>query len=327
MNELQKMMLRLTPVADHIKSQVGDSFNLEHLAKMLVTIENINGISPQMKQAMQYANYIPVNNNISAVVGTSHELVRKQGIGRGKEHTGTGMDIPLVETTYDKISLGTKMGAIGYQYSIAEIATALAMGINLESDKVASARLGFERHMSDVAWIGEESTGLKGFYNQDGVALTAKNIDFKTASVQEIMDLINTMIYDSMDASEFDDSVMSDTILLPVAVARDLSGRTVSATNETPLLDYIRKNNEAKLEGYDITITSNRKGNGIGNDNSDRIVAYRKDPNCIEMRIPQELEFLTAQAKGLDVFVPAHYIYQGVWLKRVDSMRYLDVKK
>ncbi|WP_252510820.1 DUF2184 domain-containing protein, partial [Acinetobacter baumannii] len=27
---------------------------------------------------------------------------------------------------------------------------------------------------------------------------------------------------------------------------------------------------------------------------------------------------------GVDIKVPGHYKYQGVWLKRVDSLRYLD---
>lgn len=323
---LANTIARLMPVADHIKAQAGDAFNLEHLAQLLVSIENINGLSPQLKQAMQYAKHIPVNNNISAVVGTAHELVRKQGIGRGKAYTGTGMDIPLVETVYDKISLGTKMGTVGYQFSIAELATALKMGIALEADKIATARLAFEKHMSDVAWVGEAETGLKGLFNQDGVAVTAKTIDFKTAAVKDIMDVFNTVIYDSMDAAEFDNSIMADTILLPMKVARELSGRTVSSTNETILLDYIRKNNEAALEGTPVDFTSSRRSNGIGVSGADRITAYRKDPNCIEMRIPQELRFLSAQPKGLDMFVPGHYIYQGVWLKRVDSMRYVDVK-
>ena len=139
--------------------------------------------------------------------------------------------------------------------------------------------------------------------------------------------MFNTIIYDDADASEFDSDVSINTVILPTSVARTLAGRTVSATNETPLIKYIRDNNEAALEGRNIEITANRRGNGVGATNSDRIVSYNRDPNCLEMRIPQELEFEPAQPKGLDVFVPGSYIYQGVWLKRVDSMRYYDTAK
>lgn len=58
-----------------------------------------------------------------------------------------------------------------------------------------------------------------------------------------------------------------------------------------------------------------------------RITVYRRDPACIEMRIPKELEFLAPQPDGLDLFTPGYYLYQGVWLKRIDSLRYMDVPK
>lgn len=324
MDKLQQMRLRLMPVADHIKAKVGDAFNMETLARLMVNVESINGMTPQMAELMEYAKYIPVNNNINAVVGTSHNLQRKQGVGEGKAFSGTGMDIPLAESVYDSVSLATKMGVVGYQYSIHEIATALAMGITLEADKIAAAQMAFERHMSKVAWIGEAETGLKGFYNQDGVAVTSKTINFATAPVVDILDLFNTIIYDDIDASEFDSDVAINTLILPTSVARTLAGRTVSATNETPLIKYIRENNEAALEGRTLEITANRRGNGMGDADSDRIVSYNRDPNSIEMRIPQELQFEPAQATGMDIFVPGSYMYQGVWLKRVDSMRYYD---
>ena len=327
MDKLQQMRLRLMPVADHIKAKVGDAFNMETLARLMVNVESINGMTPQMAELMEYAKYIPVNNNINAVVGTSHNLQRKQGVGEGKAFSGTGMDIPLAETVYDSVSLATKLGTVGYQYSIVEIATAMAMGITLEADKIAAAQMAFERHMSKVAWIGEEATGLKGFYNQDGVAVTSKTIDFATAPVVDILDLFNTIIYDDIDASEFASDVAINTLILPTSVARTLAGRTVSATNETPLIKYIRENNEAALEGRTLEITANRRGNGMGDADSDRIVSYNRDPNSIEMRIVQELQFEPAQPTGLDVFVPGSYLYQGVWLKRVDSMRYYDTAK
>lgn len=326
MDKLQQMRLRLMPIADQMRAKVGDAFNLDNLARLLVQVEQTNGMTPQMAELMEYAKYIPVNNNINAVVGTSHNLSRKQGVGEGKPYAGTGGDIPLAEVIFDEISLKVIEGSVGYQYSISELATAAAAGINLQADKVMAARMAFERHMSRVAWDGEASTGIKGFYDQSGVALTTKTIDFKTASVASILDLVNTIIYDSIDASEYDDAIAANTVILPTAVARTLAGRTVSSTNETPLLQYLRQNNEAALEGRSIDITANRRGNGKGTASADRIVSYNKTPDCIEMRIPKELEFEPAQPKNLDVFVPGSYLYQGVWLKRVDSMRYYDVK-
>ena len=322
--QLQQMKLRLAPVAAQVHAQVGDAFNLDALAKLFVQVENINAMTPQLNQAMDYARFMPVKSNFGGVVGTSHSLQRKQGVGEGKPYAGTGGDIPLAEVIFDTVDLKVKEGSIAYQYSVSEIATAMAMGITLEADKIAAARLGFEKHMSKVAWNGEAATGLKGFYNQTGVALSAKTINFKTAAIADVLDFINTVIYDALDAAEYDDSITPTTIILPTAISRDLGGRTVGA-GDTPMLKYIRENNEAALEGRTIEIVASKRGNGAGANGSNRIVTYAKDPNCIEMRIPQELQFQPAQPKDLDIYVPGNYLYQGVWLKRVDSMRYYDV--
>lgn len=326
MDKIQEMKLRLAPIAGVVHASVGDAFNLDALAKLFVQVESYNAMTPQMTEAMNYAKFIPVKNNFGGVVGTSHVLQRKQGVGRGKAYAGTGGDIPLAEVLYDTVSLEVKAGAIGYQFSVMEVATALAMGISLEADKISAARLGFEKHMSDIAWLGEPETGLKGFYNQTGVAKTAKTLNFETATPTQILDFFNTVIYDALDTAD-ETGIDIDTIILPTTVSRALSSRVLSEHNPMTVLDFVKKNNEAVLEGRTINIVSNKRGNGVGDTKADRIVAYRKDPSCLEMCIPQELQFQPTQAKDLDLYTPGSYLYQGVWLKRVDSMRYYDVKK
>lgn len=327
MNKLQQMMARLQPVAGVLQANVGDAFNLENMAKLFLQAESYDAISPQMAVAMDYAKFIPVNNNVNAVYGTSTNLQRKQAVGEGKDYSGTGMDIPLAEVVYDEVDLKTRAGTIGYQYSKLEIQTAAAMGIAFETDKVAAARLAFEKHMSRVAWEGVPNTDVKGFYNQTGVALTAKTIDFTTATPQQVLGFFNSLIFDAIDGVGEDSSIMPTDIILPMAVTRTLSERVTTDANPIPFMEYIRKNNEAALQNIPVNITSSKRGNGKGQANSDRIVSYCKSPDCLEMRIAQELEFEAAQPNGLDVFVPGSYVYQGLWLKRVDSMRYIDVAK
>ena len=76
-------------------------------------------------------------------------------------------------------------------------------------------------------------------------------------------------------------------------------------------------------QGKPLTIRGSGRGNGKGTAGADRSIIYRRDPSCIQFK-GNSVEFLTAQPKGLDVLVPGHYKYQGVWLKRVDALRYLD---
>lgn len=312
----------LTPM---FQGMVGDAFNLQNLARLLVQAETQNDMTPQMTEALEYAALIPVKSGFPAVLGTSNDLDRKRGVGEGQPYSGTGNDIPLAEVLYDSINLPTKAGVIGYQYSILELATASQAGIALEADKVDAARLGFEKHMSRVAFYGEPATGVKGLLNQTGVDVVAAAEAWETATPDEILDDVNSQIEAAMDASEYNTSITPDTFLIPTSLMKILTTRRLADNLATTLLDHVLKNNMLTLQGKPFIIRAMSRLETAGVGGTRRTIMYRRDPACIEMRIPQELQFLAGQPQGLDIFFPGHYLYQGVWLKRVDSLRYMDV--
>lgn len=322
---INRKMAGLEGVSGAMKAQVGDAFNLKNLASLLVKLETDDEMSPQLLEATEYAQFIPVKMNFPAVMGTSHELSRKKGVGEGQPYSGTGNDIPLAEVDYDSITLPTKAGVIGYQYSIHELATASQAGINLAGDKVQAARLGYEKHMSSLAWVGDVNTGLKGLTNQTGVTVVTAALAWETATPDEILEDFNDILSGAIEVSEFNASITPDTVVLPTSLMRVLTSRRIADNLETTLFDWVSKNNLLALEGKPLAIRGKSRLEAAGAKNRRRIIVYRRDPDCIEMRIPQDLQFLAAQPTGLDVYFPGHYLYQGVWLKRVDSLRYLDI--
>ena len=323
--QINRKYAGLNGLTTQFQGAVGDAFNLQNLAQLLVQLENQNDMTPQMTEATEYANYIPVKTNFPAVLDTSSKLQRKRGVGEGQDHSGTGGDIPLAEVIYDSITLDTRAGVIGYQYSILELATASQAGITLESDKVDAARLGYEKHMSRIAFYGNPTTGVYGLLNQTGVDVIAVAEAWETASPDEILDDVNSQIEAAMDASEFNTSITPDTFLIPTSLMRILVTRRLADNLETTLLDHIMKNNMLTLQGKPFVIRAMSRLETAGAGGTRRTIMYRRDPACIEMRIPQEIQFLTGQATNLDIFFPGHYLYQGLWLKRVDSLRYMDV--
>lgn len=312
-------------VAPLLQAQIGDAFNLKNLVTLLVNLETDNEMSPQLAEATEYAAFIPVKSNFPAVVGTKHTLQRKNGVGEGQAYSGTGGDIPLAEVVYDTVDLGVRAGVIGYQYSILEMATASQAGISLDADKIQAARLGFEKHMSRIAWTGEPNEGLHGLFNQVGVNVQTATTAWETATPDAILADINDILSDAIEASEFNPSITPDTMILPTSLMRILTQRRISENLETTLFEWVSKTNLLALEGKSLTIRGTSRCETLGVGATRRITVYRRDPACIEMRIPQELQFLAPQQHNLDVFTPGHYLYQGVWLKRVDSLRYLDV--
>ncbi|HCN35086.1 DUF2184 domain-containing protein [Acinetobacter johnsonii] len=329
MSKLAKMKARLTPISHAIQAQVGDAFNMDALAQLFVKIEEQNEITPQLAQVLDYAKFIPVTN-VNAVYGGGEILSRKKGVGIGEDYAGTGDDIPLAEVEYDTVSLPVKVGVIGYQYSVVELATAQQMNLTLEADKVQAANLAAEKHMSNVAWYGYTKANasgqlekVNGFLNQTGVTIVTGQHDWATATIEEVLSDFNNSLADSSDLFDGDSSIEPDTYLMASAQYTHLSTRVVPDSGGKTFLKYIEENNIFSTQGKPLAIRGSGRGNGKGTANADRSIIYRRDPSCIQFK-GNSVEFLTAQPKGLDVLVPGHYKYQGVWLKRVDSLRYLD---
>ncbi len=329
MSKLVKMKARLTPISYAVQAQIGDAFNMDALAQLFIKLEEQNDITPQLAQVLDYAKFIPVTN-VQAVYGGGEILSRKKGAGIGKDYSGTGDDIPLAEVEYDTVQLPVKIGTIGYQYSIVELATAQAMNLQLESDKVQAANLAAEKHMSNVAWYGYTTanasgqlTQVNGFLNQTGVTIVAGQNDWATATIEQVLSDFNNSLSDASELFDGDTSIEPDTYIMASNQYSNLANRIVPDSGGKTFLDWVTEKNIFTTQGKPLTIRGSGRGNGKGTANADRSIIYRRDPSCIQFK-GNSVEFLTAQPKGLDVLVPGHYKYQGVWLKRVDSLRYLD---
>lgn len=328
---LVKMKARLTPIAAIVQANIGDAFNLDALANLFLKVEDLDRITPAIEQTLDYAKFIPVTP-VNAVYGGGEVLIQKVGVGKGRDHTGTGKDIPLAEVVYGQIVLPVKLGSIGYRYSLAELEAATAAGLTLESDKVDAARLAAELHLADVAWYGYKSankstgevTRVNGMVNQDGVTVVLSTNNWATATIEQIMTDVNNALSDASTA--FDESgiaIQPDTFLLASTQYMHLSTRMVADSGGKTFLKYVEENNIFATQGKPITFRGSARPVGKGTGGVDRSIIYRRDASCITFKC-NEVDFLAAQPDGLDVLVPGSYKYQGTFLKRVDSMRYLD---
>ncbi|HAV4522632.1 DUF2184 domain-containing protein [Acinetobacter baumannii] len=322
MSKLAAMKLRLTPVAQMVQANIGDAFNLDALAQLFVKLEEFNEMGPQLQQVMDYAKYIPVKP-VNAVYGGGEILSRKKGVGMGKDHSGTGNDIPLAEVEYDTVQLPVKVGTISYMYSVFELQAAQKLNLALEADKVEAARLAAEKHLSNIAWYGNALTGVKGFLNQTGVTIVTAQHNWATATIEEVLSDFNASLADAEDLVDGDVSVQPDTYLMASNQYLHLSTRVVADSGGKTFLKFIEENNIFASQGKPLTIRGLGRSNGKGTAGADRSIIYRRDPSCIQMKC-DDVTFLAAQPVGVDIKVPGHYKYQGVWLKRVDSLRYLD---
>lgn len=329
MDVIVQMLSRLQGVSGAIQATIGDSFNLQMmtaLAQQLTAVEKYSFLNAQVQEAQAYSQFIPVNTNIpGATISSANTLMFMKGVGLGKDYDGTSNDIPLAEVIAGKETIGVAVGTIGYQYSIHELADAAKYGIPLDVEKAQAATFGAEAHLSNVAWYGSPKTGAKGFINQTVVEIIPASTDWKTATADEIVADFNMFLKAAYNNSEYELGVAPDTIVIAASIWELLSNRRLHEYTDKTLLKHLQENNILAQNGRTLTWRSSSKFDGKGAGGTHRMVLYRRDPSCLEFRLPQDITFLAAQAQGLIVRIPGHYMYQGVHVKRPDSIKYMDV--
>lgn len=310
-----------------IQMNIGDAFNAENLASALGRVESQSLIDGRVIAARRYANLIPVSGASNAAMGTALKKGFTDAIGIGRPYSGSFQDAPLADVVYGSQIISVDAGNVAYSYSVPELQAASRDGVPLATDKAAAAQLAYEKHMYKVAMVGEPETGKLGLLNHDIPEVTTATDSWSVGNIDAIMNDLSDAIGLAYDESELtgDTSMLPNTILLPSKHFRLLNTLRVSATSEKTLLSYIRENNLLTESGVEnVRFESIPELNTAGAGRTPRIVIYRRDPSAIEFIIPQDLEYVAPQAKGLQVHTEGFYLYAGLWIKSPKAVLYLD---
>ncbi len=94
-------------------------------------------------------------------------------VGAAQWQSGSAFDIPFADVERTKFDHSIQMAAIGYQYNIEELGTAMLVpGTNLTADKADAARQAYAQFMYGVAFEGNAEKGMDGLLNYTGVTAT-----------------------------------------------------------------------------------------------------------------------------------------------------------
>jgi hypothetical protein len=111
-----------------------------------------------------------------------------------------------------------------------------------------------------------------------------------------------------------------DTILLAYEDFRVISTTRNSDSSDVTVLEYFLRTNPY--------ITSIEPINQLDAENSvlntNRMVVYKRDPQKVQLHIPQPLELFPPQQRGLEFIVPAHARVGGVAIYYPKSVIYVQ---
>ena len=231
-------------------------------------------------------------------------------------------DLPRADISQVEKSINIRSFGGSFGYTVQELRAAQMANIALEQRRAAAVRRAYEEKVESVALFGESTVNLAGFFNNSAVDIVAADKWFTTASVtaQEMNELLNYGVSAIINGSKMKEQ--PDTILLGYEDYNKVSTTRNSDSSDVTVLEYFLRTNPYIRNVEPINQLT--KGNNGGKLNTSRMVVYKRDPEKVQLHIPQPLELFPAQQRGLEFIVPAHARVGGVALYYPKSVIYVQ---
>jgi hypothetical protein len=231
-------------------------------------------------------------------------------------------DLPRADISQTEKSINIRSFGGSFGYTVQELRAAQMANIALEQRRAAAVRRAYEEKVENVAMFGESTVGLAGFFNNSTVDVLVADRWFTgtTASgtAQDMLELMNYGVSAIINGSKMKEQ--PDTILMAYEDYNKVSTTRNSDSSDVTVLEYFLRTNPY--------IRNVEPVNQLDADNSvlntNRMVVYKRDPEKVQLHIPQPLELFPPQQRGLEFIVPAHARVGGVALYYPKSVVYVQ---
>jgi hypothetical protein len=228
-------------------------------------------------------------------------------------------DLPRADVSQIEKSINIRSFGGSFGYTVQELRAAQMANVALEQRRATAVRRAYEEKVENVAFFGESTVGLSGFFNNATVDVVAADKWFTSATTaQEMLELLNYGVTAIINASKMKEQ--PDTILMAWEDYREISTRRNSDSSDVTVLEYFLRTNPY--------IRNIEPINQLDADNSvlntNRMVVYKRDPEKLQLHIPQPLELFPPQQRGLEFIVPAHARVGGVAIYYPKSVIYVQ---
>lgn len=229
-------------------------------------------------------------------------------------------DLPRADISQVEKSINIRSFGGSFGYTVQELRAAQMANISLEQRRASAVRRAYEEKVEEVALFGESSVGLQGFFNNATVDVVAADKWFSGSgtTAQDMLDLLNYGVTAIINGSNMKEQ--PDTILMAWEDYNTISTRRNSDSSDVTVMEYFLRTNPYirniepinQLDADKSTLSKNR------------MVFYKRDPQKVQLHIPQPLELFPPQQRGLEFIVPAHARVGGVALYYPKSVLYLQ---
>ena len=229
-------------------------------------------------------------------------------------------DLPRADVSQTEKSIVIRSFGGSFGYTVQELRAAQMANIALEQRRAAAVRRAYEEKVEEVAMFGESSAGLAGFFNNSTVDVLQADKWFTDSgtTAQEMQELLEYGATAMVNATQMKET--PDTILMPYEDFRVISTRRNSDSSDVTVLEYFLRTNPF-IRNVEPILQLDRTKSSLS---TNRMVIYKRDPQKVQLHIPQPLELFPPQQRGLEFIVPAHARVGGVALYFPKSVIYVQ---
>ena len=229
-------------------------------------------------------------------------------------------DLPRADVSQTEKSINIRSFGGSFGYTVQELRAAQMANLSLEQRRASAVRRAYEEKVESVAMFGEGSVNLAGFFNNATVDVISANKWFSTSAVtaQEMLEILNQGVSAIISGSNMKEQ--PDTILMPYEDYNTVSTTRNSDSSDVTVLEYFLRTNPYIRNVEPINQLAAANSSLAKN----RLVVYKRDPQKVQLHIPQPLELFPPQQRGLEFIVPAHARVGGVALYYPKSVKYVQ---
>lgn len=230
--------------------------------------------------------------------GAEHIIWRSfDAVGTAKLVSDYANDYPRVDIGGEEHTSPIKEIGASYGYSIKEIRRAQKAGISLDAKKAVACRRAIDEKQDAIAWKGDAKGKLPGFINHPGITEyvpangTGGGKAWSGKTPDEIVADFAGIISAAPESTNGIEN--PDTVIMPLSLYNKLQNTPYGSNRDKTILGFIRENYPQITR---IEWVQDLVGAGAGNTN--RVMAYARDPLKVEVQIPQRFEQMPPQLTG-----------------------------
>ena len=245
-------------------------------------------------------------------------------VGMAKIISNYADDLPRADVKGKEFTAKVRTIADSFGYNYDEVQAASMAGKPLTQRKANAAKRAAMVLENKIAFFGDVVHGLSGFLTNPNIqevliaadgAGASKTFASKTpAQIVRDMSALFTAVHTISKGQEY-----ADTLLMPLNQYNYIASTQFSAASDVTIMEWFLKANPHCKE---IVWVNEMSGSGaLG---SDKMVAYRRDPNALTLECPSDFKQLPVQEKNLEYTVPCHQRTGGVLIYYPLSVAFAD---